>query len=152
MKGKSLSRVLLLVTPWTAAHQAPPSMGFSRQENWNRVPLSSPLESHIRDKYFLGGPVGKESFCNVRDLGLIPGLGQSPGEGLGYPFQYSWASLVAQMVKNPPAMQETRVQSLGQDDSLEKGLATHPSILAWRIPMDRGAWWAIVHRVAKSRT
>ena len=86
------------------------------------------------------------------DLGSVPGLGRSPGEGIGYPLRYSWASLVAQMVKNPPAMQETRVQSLGQDDSLEKGLATHPSILAWRIPMDRGAWWATVHRVAKSRT
>ena len=48
------------------------------------------------------------------------------------------------MVKNLPAMQETRVQSLGQEDPLEEGMATHSSILAWRIPMDRGAWWAIV--------
>ena len=54
-----------------------------------------------------------------------------------------WASLVAQMVKNPPAMQETWVRSLGQEDSLEKRMATHSSILAWRIPwMDRGAWKA----------
>ena len=49
-------------------------------------------------------------------------------------------------------MQQTRVQSLGRDDPLEKGLATHSSILAWRIPMDRGAWWATVQRVAKSQT
>ena len=57
-----------------------------------------------------------------------------------------------QMVKNLPASQETQVRSPGQEDSLEKGLATHSSILAWRIPMDRGAWWATVHRVAKSQS
>ena len=64
----------------------------------------------------------------------IPGLGRSPGEGIGYPLQYTWASLVAQMVKNLPAMQETWVQFLGWEDPLEEGLATHSSILAWRIP------------------
>ena len=58
------------------------------------------------------------------------------------------ASLVAQMVKNPPVMQDTWVQSLGWEDPLEQGMATHSSILAWRIPMDRGAWWATVHGVA----
>ena len=62
------------------------------------------------------------------------------------------ASLVAQMVKNLPAMQETWVQSLGQKDPLERGMATHSSILAWRIPMDRGAWRAIVHGVTESWT
>ena len=62
------------------------------------------------------------------------------------------ASLVAQKVKNPPAMQETWVQTLGWEDPLEKGTAIHPSILAWRIPMDRGAWQATVHEVAKSWT
>ena len=70
----------------------------------------------------------------------IPGSGRSPGEGIGYPLQYSWASLVAQMVKNSPAVQETWVQSLGREDTLEEGMATHFSILAWRIPMDRVAW------------
>ena len=64
----------------------------------------------------------------------MPGSGRSPGEGLGYPLQYSWASLVTHMVKNLPAMRETWVQSLGWEDSLEKGMATHSSILAWRIP------------------
>ena len=59
---------------------------------------------------------------------------RSAGEGIGYPLQYSWASLVAQLVKNPPAMQETWVRSLGWEDPLEKGKATHSSILAWRIP------------------
>ena len=65
---------------------------------------------------------------------------------------YSWTSLVAQMVKNPPALQETWVQSLGWEDPLEEGMATHFSTLAWRIPMDRGAWRATVHGVAKSWT
>ena len=60
--------------------------------------------------------------------------GRSPGEGIGYPFQYSWASLVAQLVKNLPVMWETWVQSLGWEDPLEKVKATHSSILAWRIP------------------
>ena len=86
---------------------------------------------------FPDSSVGKESTCNVGDLSSVPGLGRSPGERIGYPFQYSWASLVAQLVKNPLAMQETWVRSLGWEDPLEKGKATHSSILAWRIP------WAV---------
>ena len=82
---------------------------------------------------FPGSSVGKESTCNAGDLGLIPGSGRSPGEGINYPLQYSWASLVAQLVKNLPAMQETWVQSLGWEDTLEEGMATHSSVLAWRI-------------------
>ena len=78
--------------------------------------------------------VGKESACNAGDPGSIPGSGRSTGEGIGYPLQYSWASLVAQLVKNPPAMWETWVLSLGWEDPLEKGKATHSSILACRIP------------------
>ena len=80
-----------------------------------------------------------------------PGSGSSPGEGIGYPFHYTWASLVAEMVKNPPAVQETWVRSLGWEDPLKKEMATHSSILAWRIPMDRGTWQTIVHGVAKSQ-
>ena len=57
---------------------------------------------------------------------------------------------MAQMVKNPPAMQETRVRFLGWEDSLEKGMVTRSSILAWRIPWTRGAWWTTVHGVEKS--
>ena len=83
---------------------------------------------------FPGSSVGKESPCNAGDPGLIPGSGRSPEEGIDYPLQYSWASLVAQLVKNPPAMQETWVPSLGWEDPLEKGKATHSNILAWRIP------------------
>ena len=67
---------------------------------------------------------------NPGDLGLIPGLGRSPGGGIGYPLQYSCASLVTQTVKNPPAMWETWVLSLGWEDPLEEGMATHSSILA----------------------
>ena len=68
------------------------------------------------------------------DLGSIPGWGRSTREGIGYPLQCSWASLVAQLVKNPSVMRETWVRSLGWEDPLEKGAATHSSILAWRIP------------------
>ena len=88
---------------------------------------------------FPDSSVGKESTCNAGDPGLIPGLGRSAGKGIGYPLQYSWASLVAQLVKNLPAMWETWVQSLGWEDSLEKGKATHSSILAWRIPWSIGS-------------
>ena len=83
---------------------------------------------------FPDGSAGKESACNAEDPGFIPGSGGSPGEGLGYPLQYCWASLVAQLVKNLPAIREAWVRSLGWEDPLEKGKATHSSILAWRIP------------------
>ena len=73
--------------------------------------------------------VGKESTCNAGDPGSIPGLGRSAGEETGYPLQYSWASLVAQLLKSLPAMWETWVRSPGWDDPLEKGKATHSSIL-----------------------
>ena len=69
----------------------------------------------------------------VGDASSILGLGRSAAEGTGYPLQYSWASLVAQLVKNLPTMRETWVRSLGWEDPLEKGKATHSSILAWRI-------------------
>ena len=86
------------------------------------------------ERCFPDSSVGKESTCNAGDPSSIPGSGRSTGEGIGYPLQYSWASLVAQMVKNLPAMQETWVQSPGWEDLLEKGKATHSSILAWSIP------------------
>ena len=78
---------------------------------------------------FPDSSVDKESNCNAGDPGLIPGLGRS-AEGVGYPFQYSWVSPVAQLVKNLPAMWETWVRSLGSEDPLEKEKATHSSILA----------------------
>ena len=82
----------------------------------------------------LGSSASKESTCNAGDPCLIPGSGISPGEGIGYSLQYSWASLVAQLVKSPPAMWETWVRSLGWEDPLEKGKATHSCILML-------SWW-----------
>ena len=82
---------------------------------------------------FPGSSVGKKSTCNARDPGSTPGSGRSPGEGIGYPLQYSCASLVAQTVKNLLAMQETWVRSWIGKIPLEKGIAIHYIILAWRI-------------------
>ena len=81
------------------------------------------------ERGFPDSSVGKESAYNAGDPNSIHGLGKSTGEGIGYPLQYSWAFLVAQLVKTLPAMQETWVRSLGWDDR-----ATHSSILTWRIP------------------
>ena len=113
-------------------------------ESYTCVPLAPKRQGNIDNTQvylsvywaqgFPDSSVGKEPACNAGDPGSIPGLGRSTGEGIGYPLQYSWASLVAQLVKNLPAMQETWVQSLGWEDPLEKGKATHSSILAWRIP------------------
>ena len=83
---------------------------------------------------FPDSSVGKESACNAGDPGLIPGSGRSPGEGIGYPLQYFCASLVVQLVKNLPAMQEMWVRSLGWEDPVEKGKRTHSSILTWILP------------------
>ena len=83
---------------------------------------------------FPDNSVGKESTCNAGDPDLIPELRRSTGDGIGYALQYSWASLVAQLAKNPPATQQTWVRSLGWEDPLEKEKTTHSSILAWRIP------------------
>ena len=80
---------------------------------------------------------GKESTCNAGDPSLIPGLGRSTGEGIGYPLQCSWASFVAQLVKNLPAMQKTWVWSLDWEDPLKKGKATHSSSLACTDPLRR---------------
>ena len=95
-------------------------------------------------------PPFKPGFAHMQKRSMfyltIPGSGRSR-EGIGYPLQYSWASLVAQLVKNPPAMWETWVQSLSWEDPLEKGKATPSSILAQRIP-----WTTVVHGVAKSQT
>ena len=91
---------------------------------------------------FPSSSAGKESACNAGDPGSIPGLGSSPGEGIGYPLQYSWASLVAQMVNNLPAM-----PGLGRSPGKENGNPLQYSCLG--NSMDRGAWWATVHGIAK---
>ena len=83
---------------------------------------------------FPDSSVGKESACSAGDPNSIPGSGRSTGEGIGYPLQYAWSFLVTQLVKNPPAVRDTWVRSLGWEDPLQKGKATHSSTLAWRIP------------------
>ena len=111
-----------------------------RKFPWRRDRLPTPV--------FLGFPGGsdcKESTCNAGDPALIPRLGRYARDRIGYLLQHSWASLVAQIVKKPPEMQESRVRSLGWEDPLEERMATHSSIHPWRIPVDRGAWWATVH-------
>ena len=80
-----------------------------------------------------GGSAGKESICNAGNPSWIPRSERSSGEEIRYPLQYSWASLVAQLVKNLPAMQETWVRPQRWEDPPEKGYATHSSILAWRL-------------------
>ena len=101
---------------------------------------------------FPGGSDSKESACKAGDPSSIPELGRSSGEGIGFPIQYSWVFLVAQTVKNLPAMWQIWVRPLGWEDPLEEGMATHSSILAWRISMDRGVWQAIIHGAAESWT
>ena len=100
---------------------------------------------------FPGSSAGKESACNAGDTSSIPGLGRCPGEGIGYPPQHSWASLVAQMVKNPPAMQETWVQSLGWEDSPGGEHGNLPQYSCLENLMD-SAQRATAHRVAKCQT
>ena len=102
---------------------------------------------------FPGSSAGKEPTCNAGDPSLIPRLRKSSGEGIGYPLQYSWASQMTQTVKNLCAVREIWVQSIpGWKDLMVEGMATHLSILAWKIPIDRGASQPTVLRVAKSRT
>ena len=111
-------------------------MGFSREEYWSWLPFPSPGDlpnpgvepgsPTLQADTLPSEPPGKS--CS------IPGSGRPPGEGIGYPLQYSWASLVAQLAKNLPAMREIWVQSLVWEDLLEKRKATLSSILAWRIP------------------
>ena len=88
----------------------------------------------ILSRGFPSSSAGKESAGNAGDLGLIPGSGRSAREGMNYPLQYSWASLMTQLVMNSCAAQETWVRSLSWEDPLEKGKATHSSILSRRTP------------------
>ena len=108
-----------------------------------------------RHSGFPGGSAGKESACNAGDPGFDSWVRKIPWRRVGYPLQHSWASLVAQMVNNLPAIRETWVRSLGLEDPLKEGMATHSSILAWRIPWTEDmfvAWRATVHGVTKNWT
>jgi len=88
---------------------------------------------------FPGNSAGKEADCSAGDPSSIPGWGSSPGEGIGYPLQYSWTSLVAQTVKNLPAMSETWL--LDWEDPLDEGMATKSSILAGESPWTEESGW-----------
>ena len=125
----------------TLQRPPPPILPKKLKGNWKFLNISHPLfllGSKISlsplHTGFPDSSVGKESACIAGEPGLIPGSGRPTGDGMGYPLQYSQASLAAQLVKNPPAMPETWVRSLGWEDPLEKGKATPSSILAWRIP------------------
>ena len=96
---------------------------------WVTMPSSRNIFMVVYDSL-----VDKESVCNAGDPNSIPGSGRSAGEWIGYLLWYFWASLVVQLIRNLPAMQETQVWFLGQEDPLKKGKATHSSILAWRNP------------------
>ena len=94
---------------------------------WNTWGSLGILLGHFGCNLQVGFPdssAGKESACSAGDPVSIPGLGRSPGEGIGYPLQYSWASPETQMVKNPLAMWEIWVRSLGWEDRLEEGMTT----------------------------
>ena len=117
-----------------------PFYSWVRKIRWRRDRLLTPV---FLD--FPYGSAGKESTCNAGDLGLIPGLGRSSGEGIGYSLQYSWASLVAQLVKNPPAMWETWLRSLGRSPGEGKGYALQYYVL-------ENSTCCIIHGVAKSWT
>ena len=117
------------------SNQGPSAPGWARQHHSQRETPFVPSKRLLVHLYYWASLVAQlVKNPPAMQVDSIPGSGRSPGKGIGYPLQYSWASLVAQMVKNPPAMQETKVRSLGWEDSLEKGVATHSSILAWRIP------------------
>ena len=120
------------VSLWTALFCAPwPNLPVIPGISW--LATFSFQSSIMKRTSFWG--VNSEMSCRSSQNHSSPGSGRSAGEGIGYPLQYSWASLVAQLVKNLPAVWETWVQSLGWKDPLEKGMATHSSFLAWRIPL-----------------
>ena len=128
MKVKSLSHVHFLATTWTAVYQAPPSMGFSRQEYWSGLPLPSPI--HVPRGQQTLTPWRQKLLCSGH-FQTSPTYSSSANSSVSFIIQ---GLPDAQMVKTLPAMQETRAQSLGQEDNLEKGTAIHTSILTWRIP------------------
>ena len=143
MGGISLRKAWADHSQWLVDKEIERSSSFSSSETnawchpWPRVPPWDQAETTSLFSFFpcytLGFPdssVGKESTRNAGDLDSIPWSGRSHGEGVDYPHQYSWASLVAQLLKNPPEMQETWVRSLGWEYPLGKGKATH-SIIFW---------------------
>ena len=113
--------------PLLTLKPAPP--GFPVSENHNSIFVVAQTHWHFPDS-----SVGKEPTCNAGDPGSIPGSGRPAGEGIGYALQYSWVFLMSLLVSNWPAMRETWVPALSWEDPLQKGKATHSSILTWRVP------------------
>ena len=126
-RPSSTHRELWFSLPWGYC-------SFPLSPGVHKILLVSPKTAVSVSPGFPHNSFGKESACNAGDPGLIPGSRRSAGEGIGYPLHCSWASLLAQLAKNLPAMWESWVQSLGWEDPLEKGKAIHSSTLAWRIP------------------
>ena len=130
MSREKLHWVLPGLSKWCDDHY-----GCSSWSHWvcfHSCPLALSISLSLGQSSmgFPGSSDGKESACSAGDPGSIPGSGRSVGEGIGYPFQYSWASLAPQLVKNLSAMQETWVQSLGWEVPLEKEKGIHSSIRA----------------------
>ena len=116
------------------------------EDPWRRVWQPTPVKS------FPGNSAGKEATCSAGDPGSIPGMGRFPKEGIGYLLQYSWAALVAQMVKNPPAMQGDLGLIPGLGRSPEEGNGYPLKYSCLENSMDRGVWQARVHGATKSWT
>ena len=124
---------------------------------WIATPSGKVTQEHVEYTglhrgFFPSSSAGKESVSNAGIPSWIPGSGRSPGERIDYPLQYSWASLRAQTVKNPPAMRETWVPALGWEDSLLKGMATHSPVFLPGESHGQRSLAATVHGVTKSRT
>ena len=119
---------------------------FVKQKQSHRC-SNKRMVTKVGRESFPDGTVGKESTCNAGNPSSIPGLGRSSGEGIGYPLQCSWASLVAQLVEKPPIIWETWVQSLSCEDPLEKGIGYPLQYSLLENSMD-----CIVHVVTKSQT
>ena len=142
MKVKSLSCVRLFVTPWTIAYQAPPSMGFSRQEYWRGLSFPSPgdlpdpgieprspaFQADALTSEPPGKPIMRNSGLDETQTGMKIAWRNSSN------LRYTGASLVAQRLKRLPGMRKTPVRSLDQEDPLEKEMAIHSSTIAWKIP------------------
>ena len=141
-----LSHVRLFVTPWTVAHQAPLSMGFPRQEYWSGLLFQGIFLTQDWTQVSCVSCFGRQILYHFITYWTF----RSQLANQHWYLLSIWASLVPQMVKNLPAMLETWVRPLGWEDPLKKELAIHSSILVWRIPMDRGAWRAIVCGVEES--
>ena len=133
-RGRNTSELILWGQHHPDRHHTQKKKITSQYHWWTQIQkklqqnINKPIHNTI--KRFPDSSVGKESTCNAGEPGSIPGLERSTGEGIGYPLQYSWASLVAQLVKSLSAMCKTWVQPLAWEDSLEKEKTTHSSILA----------------------